>query len=195
MEEVVGSIPTGSTNPPSRNVSGNPEARISTGGRRVIRASNSPDRSGRLSPRSVRTERVMFPRPSCSHACDVPKRAGALDTAHGALQARGQIFRYAVATGLEDRDPAAARRRALPPPVGGHFASISEPTKIGALLRSIEGCEGTHVARCALRLAPLVFARPGELRKAEWSCRNSRTNIGSPRLPLISAQREAKASS
>jgi integrase len=94
---------------------------------------------------------------------------GALDTAHRVLQNCGQIFRYAVATGRAVRDPAADLRGALPAPNGGHFASITEPAKIGALLRSIEGYEGTHVARCALRLAPLVFVRPGELRKAEWA--------------------------
>jgi integrase len=94
---------------------------------------------------------------------------GALDTAHRVLQNCGQIFRYAVATGRADRDPAADLHGALPPPNSGHFAGITEPAKIGALLRSIEGYEGTHVARCALRLAPLVLVRPGELRKAEWA--------------------------
>jgi hypothetical protein len=52
-----------------------------------------------------------------------------------------------VATGRAERDPAADLRGALPPPNGGHFASITEPAKIGALLRSIEGYEGTHAAR------------------------------------------------
>jgi integrase len=94
---------------------------------------------------------------------------GALDTAHRAHQNCGQVFRYAVATGRAERDPAADLRGALPPPAGGHFASITEPSKIGALLRAIDGYEGTFVARCALRLAPLVFVRPGELRMAEWA--------------------------
>jgi integrase len=94
---------------------------------------------------------------------------GALDTAQRVLQNCGQIFRYAVATGRAERDPAADLRGALPPPNGDHFASITEPTNIGALLRSIEGYEGTFIARCALRLAPLVFVRSGELRKSEWS--------------------------
>lgn len=94
---------------------------------------------------------------------------GALDTAHRAHQNCGQVFRYAVATGRAERDPAADLRGALPPPTGGHFASITEPSKIGALLRAIDGYEGTFVARCALRLAPLVFVRPGELRMAEWT--------------------------
>jgi integrase len=56
----------------------------------------------------------------------------------------------------------------LAPVSGGHFPSITEPAKIGALLRSIDAYQGTPIARCALRLAPLVFVRPGELRHAEW---------------------------
>lgn len=75
----------------------------------------------------------------------------------------------AAPTGRAERDPAADLRGALSPPSGGHFASITEPAKIGALLRSIDGYEGTFVVRCALRLAPLVFVRSGDLRKAEWS--------------------------
>jgi integrase len=94
---------------------------------------------------------------------------GALDTAHRAHQNCGQIFRYAIATGRAERDPAADLRGALPPVNGGHFATITDPAGIGALLRAIDGYEGTFVGRCALRLAPLVFVRPGELRAAEWS--------------------------
>lgn len=94
---------------------------------------------------------------------------GALDTAHRALQNCGQIFRYAVATNRAERNPAADLRGALPPVNGGHFASITDPMAIGALLRDIDGYQGTFVGRCALRLVPFVFVRPGELRKAEWS--------------------------
>jgi integrase len=94
---------------------------------------------------------------------------GALDTAHRAHQNCGQIFRYAIATGRAERDPAADLRGALPPVSGGHFATITDPAGIGALLRAIDGYEGTFVGRCALRLAPLVFVRPGELRGAEWT--------------------------
>lgn len=94
---------------------------------------------------------------------------GALDTAHRAHQNCGQIFRYAIATGRAERDPAADLRGALPPVNGGHFATITDPAGIGALLRAIDGYDGTFVGRCALRLAPLVFVRPGELRAAEWS--------------------------
>jgi integrase len=94
---------------------------------------------------------------------------GALDTAHRAHQNCGQIFRYAIATGRAERDPAADLRGALPPVNGGHFATITDPAAIAALLRAIDGYEGTFVGRCALRLAPLVFVRPGELRGAEWT--------------------------
>lgn len=94
---------------------------------------------------------------------------GALDTAHRALQNCGQILRYAVATGRAERDSAADLRGALPPVNGGHFASITDPAGVGELLRAVDGYQGTFVARCALRLAPLVFVRPGELRKATWS--------------------------
>lgn len=94
---------------------------------------------------------------------------GALDTAHRAHQNCGQIFRYAVATGRAERDPSGDLRGALPPATHVHYASITEPEKIGALLRAIDGYDGTFVSRCALRLAPLVFVRPGELRAAKWA--------------------------
>jgi integrase len=94
---------------------------------------------------------------------------GALDTAHRAHQNSGQVFRYAVATGRAQRDPSGDLRGALPPARGGHFAAIIEPAKAGELLRAIEAFRGTFAVKCALLLAPLVFVRPGELRKAEWA--------------------------
>ncbi|WP_447897132.1 tyrosine-type recombinase/integrase [Stenotrophomonas sepilia] len=81
----------------------------------------------------------------------------------------GQVFRYAVATGRLDRDPTAALRGALKTAKNRHYASITDPSKIGELLRAIDGYTGQLTTLCALRFAPLVFARPGELRKAEWS--------------------------
>ena len=93
---------------------------------------------------------------------------GAVETAHRALGNCGQVFRYAIATGRATRDISADLRGALPPVKGEHFAAITEPKEVGALLRAIDGYTGSHVVRCALRLAPLVFVRPGELRKAEW---------------------------
>ena len=94
---------------------------------------------------------------------------GAVDTAHRALQYCGMVFRYAIATGRASRDPSGDLRGALPPVQKRHHASIIEPKAVGALLRAIEGYEGHLVTRCALQLAPLVFVRPGELRRAEWS--------------------------
>lgn len=93
---------------------------------------------------------------------------GALDTAHRAHQNCGQIFRYGIATGRCERDPAGDLRGALAPAKHEHFASITEPAAVGELLRAIEGFRGTLVVQCALRLAPLVFVRPGELRQAMW---------------------------
>lgn len=94
---------------------------------------------------------------------------GALETAHRVMGYCGQIFRYAVATGRAERDPTGDLRGALPPAKGDHFPAITEPKRVAELLRMLDGYQGTFVVRCALRLAPLVFVRPGELRKAEWT--------------------------
>jgi integrase len=93
---------------------------------------------------------------------------GALETAHRAMQNCGQVFRYAVATGRAERDPTGDLRGALPAPKEKHHASIVDPKRIGELLRAIDAYEGFFATKCALRLAPLVFVRPGELRKAQW---------------------------
>ncbi|MBF0383688.1 MAG: tyrosine-type recombinase/integrase [Magnetococcales bacterium] len=94
---------------------------------------------------------------------------GALDMAHRVKQHCGQVFRYAIATGRAERDPSADLRGALPPVQSKRFSTITDPKIIGQLLRDIEGYQGSFVTKCALKLAPLVFVRPGELRKAEWS--------------------------
>lgn len=94
---------------------------------------------------------------------------GILETAHRTQQNCGKVFRYAIITGRAERDPSADLRGALAPVKHGRMATITEPKKIGELLRAIDGYEGTPVAQCALRLAPLVFVRPGELRHAEWA--------------------------
>lgn len=93
---------------------------------------------------------------------------GAIDTAHRALQNCGQIFRYAIVTGRADRNPAADLRGALPGTKKKHQAAIMDPGAIGGLLRAIDSYAGSLITRSALRLAPLVFVRPGELRHAEW---------------------------
>ena len=94
---------------------------------------------------------------------------GALETAHRALQNCGQVFRYAIASGRTERDITADLRGALPPVRPKHHAAITDPKATGELLRAIDGYRGSLVTQCALRLAPLVFVRPGELRQAEWS--------------------------
>ncbi len=94
---------------------------------------------------------------------------GALETAHRAMQNCGQVFRYAVATGRAQRDPSSDLRGALPPTRQTHHAAIKDPQAIGELLRAIDGYQGALITKCALRLAPLVFVRPGELRRATWS--------------------------
>ncbi len=96
------------------------------------------------------------------------EKRGALETAHRALGNCGQVFRYAVATGRAERDPSGDLRGALPPVKGKHFAAVTEPKQVAEVLRALDGYEGTLTVRCALRLAPLVFVRPGELRHAQW---------------------------
>ena len=94
---------------------------------------------------------------------------GAVETAHRVHQNCSRVFRYAIATGRADRDPCGDLRSALPPVKQKHHASIVDPKAIGDLLRAIHGYNGYFVTKCALQLAPLLFGRPGELRKAEWS--------------------------
>lgn len=97
------------------------------------------------------------------------EKRGAVETARRIRQICGQVFRYAIATGRAERDVSADLRGALPPAKVQHRAAITEPRSVGALLRALEGYDGSAVTRCALRFAPLVFVRPGELRRAQWS--------------------------
>ncbi|MGH8530163.1 MAG: tyrosine-type recombinase/integrase, partial [Nevskiales bacterium] len=94
---------------------------------------------------------------------------GVLETAHRAHQNAGQVFRFGIATGRAENDPAASLRGALPPWQPKHYPSITKPKEVGDLLRAIDAYSGGLVVRVALRLAPLVFVRPGELRGAAWS--------------------------
>jgi integrase len=94
---------------------------------------------------------------------------GAVETAHRVLQNCGQVFRYAVATGRAERDPTGDLRGALQPVKSTHMAAVTEPHKVGELLRTFDTYQGTLTVRCALQIAPLVFVRPGELRAAQWA--------------------------
>ncbi len=97
------------------------------------------------------------------------EKRGVVETAHRARGHAGLVFRYAIATGRAKSNPAADLVGALQSPKTKHFASVTEPAKIGELLRAIHGYRGTMVVSAAVRLAPLVFVRPGELRQARWA--------------------------
>ncbi|HEY4370266.1 MAG TPA: integrase arm-type DNA-binding domain-containing protein [Steroidobacteraceae bacterium] len=97
------------------------------------------------------------------------EKRGKHETAHRTKQKVGQVFRYAVATGRAEHDITGSLKGALAPVVSKNHAAITDPAGIGALLRAIDGYEGQPVTAAALKLAPLAFVRPGELRKAEWS--------------------------
>ena len=93
---------------------------------------------------------------------------GARYTAHKVKSEISQCFRYAIATGRAERDPCPDLRGAIPPPKEDNRPSITDPKGVSELLRAIDGFRGTFVVKCALEIAPRVFVRPGELRKAEW---------------------------
>lgn len=92
-----------------------------------------------------------------------------IDTAHRTLQTAGQVFRYAVQTGRALRDVTYDLKGALPARQVNHMAAFTDPKDIAELLRAIDGFNGTLTVQCALRLTPLVFTRPGELRHAKWA--------------------------
>ena len=94
---------------------------------------------------------------------------GAVDTAKRAIQLCGQVFQQAVIDEKVMSDPTRDIRRAIKPLKDKHFASITEPKEVAELLRAIDAFNGSFVVMCAIRLAPLVFVRPGELRLAKWA--------------------------
>ncbi|MEW5250993.1 tyrosine-type recombinase/integrase [Microbulbifer sp. 2201CG32-9] len=100
---------------------------------------------------------------------------GTLETAHRVKRVASQVFRFAVATGRADRDPTTDLSGALTPTKKKHLAAITDPVEVGRLLTAIDGYQGTPVVRMALKLSPLLFCRPGELRKLEWQEINWKT--------------------
>jgi len=100
--------------------------------------------------------------------CQRVESRGAIETAHRVNVTIGQIMRYAVITGKAERNPSAELRGALQTASPRPFPTITDPERVGELLRAISSYKGTQVVRCALALAPLVFVRPGELREAKW---------------------------
>jgi len=93
---------------------------------------------------------------------------GSIETAHKVRMICGQVFRFAIAIGLVEYDVTQALKGALIPKDPTHRACLTDPKTVGGLMRAIAGFQGTLVVQCALRLSPLVFARPTEIRHAEW---------------------------
>jgi integrase len=93
---------------------------------------------------------------------------GFIEATHKTRMICGQVFRYAIASGLCEYDPIQALKGALQPKQTKHRPCFKKPKDVGGLMRSIAGFGGTLVVKCALRLSPLVFLRPTELRHAEW---------------------------
>lgn len=94
---------------------------------------------------------------------------GAIESAHRIRGYCGQIFRYAVVTGRATRDISVDLRGAIPPATKKHLAAVTEPKQVAVLLRQLDSYQGSFVVQCALKLAPLLFVRPGELRQMEWA--------------------------
>jgi len=123
---------------------------------------------------------------------------GKHETAHRVRALAGRVFRYAVATGRAQHDVAADLRGALAPVKSKNFASVTDPARVGELMRAIYGYSGNPVTVLALKLAPLVFVRPGELRgaewpefdldNAEWRIPGERMKMGEPHLVPLSRQ-------
>lgn len=124
------------------------------------------------------------------------EQRGVKETAHRARSLAGRVFRYAIATGRASVNPASDLAGALEQPKTRHFPAITEPTEIGNLLRAIHSYSGALATQSALKLAPLTFVRPGELRSARWAdidlesaeWRFTASKTGTPHIVPLSAQ-------
>lgn len=94
---------------------------------------------------------------------------GKLETAHRVRHAMGEVFKFAVATGRASRNVMLDIAGAIPTPTVTHMPALTSPVKVGEFLRAVDAYEGSPMVRCALRIMPHVFLRPGELRKGEWT--------------------------
>lgn len=101
--------------------------------------------------------------------CRVEEQKGLLEKASKIKSKCAQVFRYAVATGRCERDPTVDLRGALKTPKTKHHAAVIEPERVGELLKDIDHYKGHMITQAALKIAPLTFVRPGELRSAKWS--------------------------
>jgi integrase len=124
------------------------------------------------------------------------EKRGVVETAHRARSLAGRIFRYAIATGRAQNNPAEALAGALEQPKTKHFSSVTDPAKIGELLRAMYSYQGSVVTTAALKPAPMLFVRPGELRKARWAdidlaaseWRFTASKTGTPHIVPLSSQ-------
>lgn len=94
---------------------------------------------------------------------------GALETTKRNLEACSQVFRYAIATGRAKSDPARDLKGAIKTPITTHFAAITEPARLGELLRAVDGYQGSAIVVAALKLTPMLLLRPTELRASPWA--------------------------
>lgn len=136
--------------------------------------------SGHAARTQVRLEQDIFPwlgkraigaieAPELLQCLRRVEARGALETAHRVKDACGQVFRYGIATGICQRNPAADLRDALRPVPARHLAAIVEPVRAGQLLRDMVGYQGHPVTRAGLALSAMLLLRPGELRQMEWA--------------------------
>ena len=147
--------------------------------REFLKMQGKSHAAGTIRQKRDRLERYIFPKLGSRHAGELRapdflmalrriESQDLLETAHRTKGVCGEVMRYAVATGRAERDPTGDLRGAIASRAAKHHAGITDPKRLGELLRAIDGYEGFPWVMLALRLAPLVFVRPGELRKAEW---------------------------
>ncbi len=121
-----------------------------------------------LSPQRSRQKSTTSCLMSAGYSCSSSPTARVY-TAHRVRAVVGRVFRYTIATGRASRDISADLKGTLTPKDPKHRPGITEPSKVGALLRAIDGYDGQPATLAVLRIAPYVFVRPVELRTAEWS--------------------------
>lgn len=116
---------------------------------------------GRLMIEDVRPKDVV-------DACRIVEHNGTIETAHRVLKLCSSVFGFAIGEGRDIVNPCIGMNKALKTPVSSNFAAITDADELAELLRDIENFSGTFVVKCALKLAPMLMVRPGELRKARW---------------------------
>ena len=115
---------------------------------------------------------------------------GVIETADRIKIYCGQIFRYALNLELIPHNPVTDMRDVLSKREAGHHAAITDPKKLAGLMRSIDEFDGSFMVKCALKIAPLIFVRPGELRQMEWSeidFETSQWNIPAEKMKMKTA--------